>query len=53
MFDKELFLLLCPKHNVEFNKDVSEPMIKDKNGKPEPITKDKIREIFLLDKCEK
>lgn len=45
MFDKELFLSLCEKYDVELSNAVTAPMIKDGNRLHE-ITSDDINRIF-------
>lgn len=46
MFDKELFLSLCKKYNVELSKTAKEPMLREGND-IRPITKEDIRQIFV------
>ena len=45
MFNKELFLSLCEKYNVEFSKEVTSPMIKDAIG-THAITRDDVLRIM-------
>lgn len=47
MFDKELFLSLCKKYNVELSKTAKEPMLQEGND-IRPITEEDIRQIFMI-----
>ena len=40
MFDKNLFLALCEKYNVELSDSAEKPMMKDANGVHEVTDKD-------------
>lgn len=44
-FDKELFLSLCKKYNVELSKTAKEPMLREGND-IRPITKEDIEDEF-------
>lgn len=46
MFDKELFLSLCEKYDVELSDTVKSPMIKD-GGQIREITDDDVRRVFM------
>lgn len=45
MFDKDLFLILCEKYNVELSSNAKEPMIRDAEG-VHTITSKNIDHIF-------
>lgn len=45
MFDKDLFLFLCEKYNVELSKVAKEPMLREGNN-IRPITEEDIKQIF-------
>lgn len=45
MFDKDLFLALCEKYNVELSDSAKEPMIKDRNG-IHAVTNEEVSHIF-------
>lgn len=45
MFNKDLFLSLCEKYNVEMSANATSPMIKDR-GKIHEITVDDMNRIF-------
>lgn len=45
MFDKNLFLTLCEKYNVELSDSAKEPMIKDRNG-VRAVTSEDVSRIF-------
>ena len=47
MFDKELFLSLCKKYNVELSKTAKEPMLREGNDIC-PITEEDIRQVFMI-----
>ncbi len=47
MFDKDLFLFLCKKYNVELSNTAKEPMLREGNG-IRPITEEDIRQIFMI-----
>lgn len=46
MFDRDLFLSLCEKYNVELSDTVISPMIKE-GGQIREITNDDVRRIFI------
>ena len=46
MFDKELFLSLCRKYDVELSKTAKEPMLREGND-IRPITEEDIKQIFI------
>lgn len=45
MFDKDLFLLLCEKYNVELSETANKPMIRDGEG-VHAITKEDVNRVF-------
>lgn len=45
MFDKNLFLALCEKYNVELSDSAKEPMIKDISG-VHPVTNEDVSRVF-------
>lgn len=46
MFDKDLFLSLCEKYDVELSDTAIRPMIKD-GGRVREITNDDVNRIFV------
>lgn len=46
MFDKQLFLALCEKYDVELSDGAKKPMIKDING-VHAITDEEVSRIFM------
>lgn len=45
MFDKDLFLLLCEKYDVELSENATSPMVRDGMG-VHAITSDDMKRIF-------
>ena len=45
MFNKDLFLSLCVKYNVELNKTATSPMIKE-GEQTHTITRDDVKRVF-------